>query len=115
MSCKTIPEYIEEQNESGQRAVKEFVSFMEQNYPQMCEKICFSMPMWLKGSKMREGYLAISAAGQHFSIHFSDEGEILKLKQVLPECKTGKRCINIKYGDTEAFKTVKKYILENFS
>ena len=45
------------------------------------------MPMWLLGKKMYEGYVAVSAAKAHFSIHFSDEEFLNRLAESLPACK----------------------------
>lgn len=110
MKVNSVLEYIESLDENGKRYVNEFVSFMKEEYPKLNSKISFSMPMWLVGEKMNEGYIAISAAKNHFSIHFSDEDFVLKLSEKLPTCKRGKRCINIKYGDDKSFEVVKESI-----
>ena len=68
------------------------------------------MPMWLVGKKMNEGYVAVSAAKNYFSIHFSDEEFLNHLAESLPNCKKGKRCINIKYGDEKSFYAVEESI-----
>ena len=83
---------------------------MRAEYPQLTPKISFSMPMWLLGKKMYEGYVAISAAKAHFSIHFSDEEFLNRLAERLPTCKKGKRCINIKYGDEQSLYAVEECI-----
>ena len=59
---------------------------------------------------MYEGYVAVSAAKSHFSIHFSDEAFLNRLAESLPACKKGKRCINIKYGDEVSLHAVEKGI-----
>ena len=59
---------------------------------------------------MYEGYVAVSAAKSHFSIHFSDEAFLNRLAESLPACKKGKRCINIKYGDEVSLHAVEKSI-----
>lgn len=51
------------------------------------------------GAKVKEGYIAISAAKNHYSVHFFREEAIEELKELLPTNKFGKRCVNIKYGD----------------
>ena len=76
----------------------------------MTNKISFSMPMWLVGKKMNEGYVAVSAAKNHFSIHFSDEEFLNRLAKSLLACKKGKRCINIKYGDESSLCAVEESI-----
>ena len=76
----------------------------------MIPKISFSMPMWLLGKKMYEGYVAVSAAKSHFSIHFSDEEFLSRLSESLPACKRGKRCINIPYGDEASLHAVEERI-----
>ena len=68
------------------------------------------MPMWLVGKKMYDGYVAVSAAKSHFSIHFSDEEFLNRLAESLPICKKGKRCINIKYGDEQSLCAVEERI-----
>ena len=68
------------------------------------------MPMWLVGKKMNEGYVVVSAAKNHFSIHFSDEDFLNRLAESLPTCKKGKRCINIKYGDEKSLYAVEESI-----
>lgn len=114
MSVNSVREYIDSLSEDGKKYVCEFVDFMDKEYPQLSHRISFSIPMWLIGKKMNEGYVAISAAKNHFSIHFSDEYFVAKLSKKLPSCKSGKRCISIKYGDDKTFKKIKGYVKEFF-
>lgn len=60
MSANSISEYVEGLNTDGKQCVNEFIDFMSREYPQLKPKISFSMPMWLAGKKMKEGYVAIS-------------------------------------------------------
>lgn len=99
MGVASISEYVALLNEEQQQHILAFLKFMNTEYPQLTNKISFSMPMWFLGKKMKDGYVAISAAKNHFSIHFSDEKFVERLAEKLPACKKGKRCINIKYGD----------------
>ena len=99
MGAASVSEYVASLNEVQRRHVSAFIEFMNAEYPQLTNKISFSMPMWLVGKKMNEGYVAVSAAKNHFAIHFSDEEFLNRLAESLPACKKGKRCINIKYGD----------------
>ena len=59
---------------------------------------------------MNEGYVAVSAAKNHVSVHFSDEAFLNRLADSLPGCKKGKRCINIPYGDEAFLRTVEESI-----
>ena len=59
---------------------------------------------------MNEGYVAVSAAKNHFSVHFSDEAFLNRLAEGLPTCKKGKRCINIQYGDETSLHAVEESI-----
>ena len=93
MGVASVSEYVTSLNEEQRRHVSAFIDFMSAEYPQLTPKISFSMPMWLLGKKMYEGYVAISAAKAHFSIHFSDEEFLNRLAESLPACKKGKRCI----------------------
>lgn len=110
MGVASVSEYAASLNEQQQQPVNAFIHFMNTNYPQLTNKISFSMPMWLIGKKMSEGYVAVSAAKNHFSIHFSDEEFLNRLAESLPACKRGKRCINIKYGDEQSLHTVEESI-----
>lgn len=110
MSVESVDEYVSTLNEDGKKYVNEFICFMAQKYPNLNHKICFSIPMWLVGRKMNEGYVGISGAKKHFSIHFSSDEFIIILGEKLPSCKTGRRCVNIKYGDDNAFQIVKDSI-----
>lgn len=110
MPVKTFDEYINTLNEDGKKSVLAFSEFMESEHPQWKMKISFSMPMWMVNKKMNEGYIAISAAKNHFSIHFSDENLILEIVARIPHCKYGKRCINVNYGDDDTFQIVKEYV-----
>ena len=110
MGVASVSEYVASLNEEQQRPINAFIEFMNAEYAQLTNKISFSMPMWLVGKKMNEGYVAVSAAKKNFSIHFSD-GEILNhLSESLPNCKKGKRCINIKYGDEKSLYAVEESI-----
>ncbi len=110
MGVSSVSEYVGSLNEEQRRHVSAFIAFMNGEYPQLTNKICFSMPMWLVGKKMRDGYVAVSAAKNHFSIHFSDEEFLNHLAESLPVCKKGKRCINIKYGDETSLRAVEASI-----
>ena len=59
---------------------------------------------------MHEGYVAVSAAKNHFSIYFSDEEFLNRLAESLPNYKKGKRCINIKCGDEKPLHAVEESI-----
>ena len=115
MGAASISEYVALLNEEQQRHSNAFLEFMNTKYPKLTNKISFSMPMWLLGKKMKDGYVAISAAKNHFSIHFSDEAFVERLAENLPACKKGKRCINIKYGDDALFSAVKERIRDFLS
>ena len=110
MGAVSVSEYVASLNEEQRRHVSAFIDFMSGTYPQLTNKISFSMPMWLLGKKMYEGYVAISAAKAHFSIHISDEEFLNRLAESLPACKKGKRCINIKYGDEQSLRAVEESI-----
>lgn len=98
MSVKTIEEYTSTLDEKAGLNLENFIKFMESSYPNIRPKISFSMPMWLKGTRMNEGYIAISHSKNYFSIHFSDEETVNHLSDITG-CKHGKRCINISYED----------------
>lgn len=109
MSVKTIEEYTSTLDEKAKLNLKNFIKFMESYYPNIRPKISFSMPMWLKGTRMNEGYIAISHSKNYFSIHFSDEETVNHLSDITG-CKHGKRCINISYEDTSSFDTAKETV-----
>ena len=108
MGVASVFEYVASLNEEQQRHICAFIEFMNTEFPQLTNKISFSMPMWLVEKKMNEGYVAVSAAKGHFSIHFSDE----EFVDHLPFCKRGKQCINLKYGDEQALAIVKESIYD---
>ena len=110
MGVVSASEYVASLNEEQQRPINAFIEFMNVEYAQLTNKISFSMPMWLVGKKMNEGYVAVSAAKSHFSIHFSDEAFLNRLAESLSACKKGKRCINIKYGDKPSLHAVEASI-----
>ena len=110
MGAVSVSEYVASLNEEQRRHVSAFIDFMSGTYPQLTNKISFSMPMWLVRKKMNEGYVAVSAAKSHFSIHFSDEAFLNRLAEGLPTCKKGKRCINIPYGDEQSLYIITKSI-----
>ena len=110
MGAASVSEYVASLNEEQRRYVSAFIDFMNTEYSQLTPKISFSMPMWLVGKKMNEGYVAVSAAKIHFSVHFSDEEFLNRLAESLPACKKGKRCINIKYGDEASLRAVEESI-----
>lgn len=110
MSYVSINEYIESLDEDRKKYVYDFVNFMKTSFPEITPRISFSMPMWWVGPKMYDGYVAISAAKAHYSIHFHDENYISKLKTELPDCTFGRKCINIKYGDEHTLSVVNRNV-----
>lgn len=108
---QSISEYLETLNEDGRNAVTALIDFMEQAAPSLHPKLSFSMPMWLFAQKMKDGYLGISAASKHYSVHFSSEMFIQQLQQEMPHLKFGKRCINIPYHDLSANKMIRQKII----
>ena len=109
MSVKTIEEYTSTLDGKAKLNLENFIKFMESSYPNIRPKISFSMPIWLKGTRMNEGYIAISHSKNYFSIHFSDEETVNHLSDITG-CKHGKRCINISYENTSSFDTVKETV-----
>lgn len=83
MGTASVSEYVASLNEEQRQHVSAFINFMNGAYPQLTNKISFSMPMWLLGKKMNEGYVAVSAAKGHFSIHVSEPlgGESARLQK----------------------------------
>ena len=112
MGVASVSEYVASLNEEQQRYICAFIEFMNTEFPQLTNKISFSMPMWLVEKKMNEGYMAVSAAKGHFSIHFSDQEFVDHLAELLPFCKRGKQCINLKYGDEQALAIAKESIYD---
>lgn len=87
MGAAPVSKYVASLNEEQRRYVSAFIDFMSAEYPQLNPKISFSMPMWLLGKKMYEGYVTVSAAKSHFSLHFSDEAFLNRLAKSLSACK----------------------------
>lgn len=110
MNVTTVNEYIDNLEDGEKKYIADFYEFMKKEYPQIIPKISFSMPMWWAGPKMYNGYIAISAASKHYSVHFGDENYMNELKKVLPDCSFGKRCVNVKYGDDASITVVKQYV-----
>jgi len=110
MGSATINEYINSLNADGNKAVCEFVYFMKTEFPEVTPKISYGMPMWWAGVKMYNGYVAISAAKAHYSIHFHDEAHLINLSKALPDCIFGKKCVNIKYDDEKSAALVKQSV-----
>lgn len=110
MGFASISDYIDSLDEIRKESVCDFVNFMKTEFPEIMPKICFAMPMWWIGVKMYDGYVAISAAKKHYSIHFHDEDYILNMKKALPNCGFGKRCINVKYGDKQSISVIKQNV-----
>jgi len=115
MSFVSIHDYINSLEENGKKCVYEFVAFMKTEFPEIIPKISFAMAMWWAGVKMYDGYVAISAAKKHYSIHFHDESYLLNMQKVLPNCGFGKRCINVKYGDEQSISVVKQNVKDYFN
>ena len=90
MGVASVSEHVVSLKKKQQRHSYTFIEFMNAEYPQLTNKISFSMPMWLVGKKINEGYVAVSAAKNHFPIHSSDEEFLNRLAVSLPACKKGK-------------------------
>ncbi len=110
MAITSVFEYFESLNAEQKRHIGDFIKFMNAEYPQLPLKISFSMPMWLAGRRLVDGYVAVSAAKDHFSIHFSDEEFVNHLAESLPSCKKGRRCVKLQYGDALSFDFVKESV-----
>jgi uncharacterized protein YdhG (YjbR/CyaY superfamily) len=110
MSFVSINDYMSSLDVSQKKHISDFEDFMKIEFPQIVPKICFAMPMWWTGPKMYDGYVAASAAKKHYSIHFHDENYISKLKELLPNCTFGRKCINVKYDDEHTISIVKQMV-----
>jgi uncharacterized protein YdhG (YjbR/CyaY superfamily) len=115
MSFASVNNYLTNLDDTAQKYVSDFIDFMKIEFPQLDPIISFSMPMWRAGSKMYDGYVAVSAAKKHYSIHFHEENYINQLKEELPDCSFGKRCINVKYGDEHTISVVKQKVSQYFN
>ncbi|WCF10850.1 DUF1801 domain-containing protein [Paenibacillus thiaminolyticus] len=115
MGITTVNEYVNSLHEKGNKSVCEFVDFMRVEFPQITPKISYGMPMWRAGKKMYDGYVAVSAAKAHYSIHFHDEERVSHLATLLPDSTFGKKCVNIKYGDEKSAKLVMQIVKDYFN
>lgn len=115
MGLASIDDYISSLDENRKECICDFVAFMKTEFQGITPKICFAMPMWWIGMKMYDGYVGISNAKKHYSIHFHDEEYISNMKKSLPSCGFGKRCINIKYGDEQSISVVKQNVKDYFN
>lgn len=115
MGFNSVDDYINSLDENAKKCVYEFVVFMNSEFPKITPKISFSMPMWWAGVKMYDGYVAISAAKKHYSIHFLEESYISNMKKVLPNCSYGKRCVNVKYGYEQSIAIIKQNVRDYFN
>jgi uncharacterized protein YdhG (YjbR/CyaY superfamily) len=115
MGFASVDEYVNSLDENGKKYVNEFIGFMKDEFPKVTPKISFSMPMWWAGAKMYEGYVAVSAAKNHVTVHFLDESYLDELKKELPGLSFGKKCINVKYGDEHSFSVVMQKAKKYFS
>lgn len=112
MGFATTEEYIASLEGEAAKHVFAFVDFVKAEFPDTSPRISYSMPMWWAGKKIYDGYLAVSAAKAHYSIHFGDEGVIARLKEMLPGCTFSKRCVNIRYGDEDAAEVARQAVKE---
>ena len=51
MGVASVSEYVVSLNEEQQRHICAFIEFMNTEFPQLSNKISFSMPMWLVGKR----------------------------------------------------------------
>ena len=114
MKFNSVDEYVNSLNENEKKYIHEFINFIEDEFPIIKPRMCFAMPMWWLGEKMYNGYVAISCAKKHYSIHFHDDEYLSKLKKKLPNCTFGKKCISIKYGDEQSILVVKQTVKNYF-
>lgn len=75
---------------------------MEMDFPQCTLCICFAMSRGKIYPKMRDGYVAVSTATYHVTIHVLNEMFIQNLKDCNISCKSRKGCVNIPYGDSDS-------------
>ncbi|MCL2148187.1 MAG: DUF1801 domain-containing protein, partial [Methanomassiliicoccaceae archaeon] len=112
MGDATVSGYVGGLSGDGARAVARFMDAMSAEFPRMEPTMCYGMPMWRLGAKLCDGYVAVSAAKGHFSVHFHDEGLVSALAGRLPGCTVGKRCVNIRYGDEVSAHEVMRAVIE---
>ncbi len=109
IDMESVDNYIRNQGEKAQKSVTSFISFMNEILPGKRAEIVFSMPMWKRVKKMSDGYVAISVAKQHYTIHFSDEEFVEELSSMF---KCGKRCASIPYDNKDKEKLIREYVKE---
>ena len=51
MGIASVSKYVASLNEEQQRHICAFIEFMNAEFPQLSNKISFSMPMWLVGKR----------------------------------------------------------------
>jgi len=115
MGITTVNEYIDSLNDSGREAVNKFMDFMKSEFPSVTLKISYCMPMWWAGAKIYDGYVAVSAAKAHYSVHFHDEQCMQALSTILTGVAFGKRCVKIRYGDEKSAMLVMQSVKEYFN
>lgn len=111
MAFNTVSEYFESQTEDGQACGKEFRVFMEREFPELHPKISFSMRVdgWQEDERGLCGLFGGEEPFQHLLFR---QDFVAWLVEKLPACKTGKRCVSVKYGDEQVFQAVQEKVMD---
>ena len=113
MKMSTVDEYINGLDENGRTSLSVMIDVMRTEFPEIAPAMVYGMPMWKFGTKLYDGYVAVSAAKKHFSVHFYDVSVISCLSEQLSGCTFGKRCVNIRYRDDDSFAAVMESVKDH--
>ncbi|MDD5937290.1 MAG: hypothetical protein PUC65_17265 [Clostridiales bacterium] len=97
-----IKAYVDQFEQEKREWILEFTQYMHDKHPEMKPTIWFRMPTYKKDNV----YIAFSVAKQHFTVHTNDEQSFQLMKEALPDCKVGKRSIQIKYDQLDAKRVI---------
>lgn len=97
-----IEAYVNQFENEKREWIQEFTEYMQQKHPEMKQVIWFRMPTYRKD----ELYIAFSVAKHHFTVHTNEVKSFQLMKEALPDCKCGKRSIQIKYNQLDAKRVI---------
>lgn len=91
----SLNEYIENVSEDRRERFDGIMALIGRLYPKAELSMKYKMPTWELG----EGWVALADQKQYISVYTCGEMHLEAFKELHPEVKTGKGCINIRNKD----------------
>ena len=109
---ETPQQYLDAAPEAARPWLEEFWAHVREKAPTLDLVMFRQTPMFRFADSYLKGYVMVTAAAKHVSVHALEFDLVAATKQRIPGAFGGKGCVSVKYANTDAKPALKEFVDE---